>query len=82
MATGTEVLEMLLPQGGWIITGNDWSGVQFIDERPKCTETQYTTGFAQYDNWKIEQAEANATVKAALLARLGIAADEAKLLLG
>jgi hypothetical protein len=37
---------------------------------------------AEIQSVKQAQAEANATAKAALLARLGITADEAKLLLG
>jgi hypothetical protein len=80
MAKGREVLEMLIPTGGWTITGDDYSGIQFLEAKP-ITEAQFNAGFAQYDAWKAEQdakAEAN---KAALLAKLGITADEAKLLL-
>ena len=80
MAKGSEVLSMLIPTGGWVITGNDWDGVQFIEATP-ITQAQFEAGFAQYDAWKAEQ-DAKATAdKAALLAKLGITADEAKLLL-
>ena len=34
MATGIEVLGMLLPDGGWIITGNDYEGIQFLECEP------------------------------------------------
>ncbi len=80
MATGAEVLEMLLPNGGWAITGNNWEGVQFFEATP-ITKAQFEAGFAQYDAWKAEQDAAKAAQKAALLQRLGITEDEAKLLL-
>ena len=80
MATGSNVLEMLIPQGGWIITGNEYEGIQFLECEP-ITKAQFTAGFAQYDAWKAEQDGKANTDKAALLAKLGITADEAKLLL-
>ena len=81
MATGSQVLEMLLPEGGWIIYGNDFENITWIDERPRCTKAQFEAGFAQYDAWKAEQDAEKAAEKQALLDRLGITADEAKLLL-
>ena len=81
MVTGSNVLEYLLPNGGWVITGNDYEGIQFLECQP-ITKAQFEAGFAQYDAWKAEQDATKATDKAALLARLGITADEAKLLLG
>jgi hypothetical protein len=81
MATGADVLSYLIPTGGWVISGVDYEGIQFIEAEP-ITKKQFTDGFAQYDKWKADQDAANATAKAALLARLGITADEAKLLLG
>lgn len=80
MATGAQVLEMLIPTGGWAITGNDWEGVQFLEAEP-ITEKQFKDGFATYDAWKAEQDATQAASKAALLDRLGITAEEAKLLL-
>jgi hypothetical protein len=80
MAKGYEVLTMLLPQGGWAMTGEDWEGVEFFEATP-ITKEQFEAGFAQYDAWKAEQDSTKATAKAELLERLGITADEAKLLL-
>jgi len=80
MAKGREVLEMLIPSGGWAITGDDYSGIKFLEAKP-ITETQFNAGFAQYDAWKAEQDTKAEADKAALLAKLGITADEAKLLL-
>jgi hypothetical protein len=80
MANGGEVLELLIPLGGWAITGNEYEGIQFLECEP-ITKAQFEAGFAQYDAWKVEQDAQIAADKAALLAKLGITADEAKLLL-
>lgn len=80
MAKGYEVLSMLIPTGGWVITGNDWDGVEFIDATP-ITKKQFEDGFARYDAWKAEQDAAKDQAKAALLDKLGITAEEAVLLL-
>jgi hypothetical protein len=80
MATGSEVLSMLIPTGGWVISGNDFDGIQFIEAEP-ITEAEFKAGFAKVDAWKSEQANAETNAKAALLVKLGITADEAKLLL-
>jgi hypothetical protein len=80
MARGTEVLEMLLPDGGWVITGNDYEGIQFLTCDP-ITKQEFEAGFAAFDAWKAQQDAEKATAKTALLERLGITAEEATLLL-
>jgi hypothetical protein len=80
MATGAEVLEMLIPNGGWYMASDTFESIQFIECQP-ITEAEFNAGFAKYDAWKAEQEEAKAAQKAALLDRLGITEDEAKLLL-
>jgi hypothetical protein len=81
MAKHYEVLGMLIPNGGYVQTGEDYEGIEFLDCEP-ITKAQYQAGFAQYDAWKAEQEATKATAKAALLERLGITAEEAALLLG
>lgn len=81
MATGLNVLEMLLPLGGWIILGDNYENITWIDERPRCTKVEFEAGFAQYDAWKVDQDAKALLDKTALLAKLGISADEVKLLL-
>lgn len=81
MATGAQVLEMLIPSGGWVIIGDDWEGVQFIEATP-ITQEEFEAGFAQYDAWKAQQDADKATAKQALLDKLGITEEEATLLLG
>jgi hypothetical protein len=80
MATGSDVLRMLIPTGGWVIRGNDFEGIEFIEAKP-ITKSQFEAGFAQYDAWKVEQDAKVEAEKSALLAKLGITADEARLLL-
>ena len=80
MAKGSEVLTMLIPNGGWIIVGEDYEGIQFLECEP-ITQAQFEAGFAQYDAWKAEQDAQAAADKAALLTKIGITAEEAKLLL-
>jgi hypothetical protein len=75
-----EVLRMLIPQGGYTQIGTEYEGIEFIECEP-ITKEEYEAGFAQYDAWKAEQDAAKAAQKAALLDRLGITEDEAKLLL-
>lgn len=83
MATGTDVLDMLLPAGGWIISGNSFDGITWVDERPRCTEAEFNAGFAQYDAWKATQDAQMAADKAsatAKLAALGLTTDDLKAL--
>ena len=80
MATSTQVLQMLIPNGGYAASGHEYEGIEFLECEP-ITKVQYEAGFEQYDKWKSEQDAQTATDKAALLAKLGITADEAKLLL-
>jgi hypothetical protein len=78
--TGGQVLGFLLPDGGWIIVGNDYEGITFVSCEP-ISKAQFEAGFAQYDAWKTEQDSKAAADKAALLDKLGITVDEARLLL-
>jgi hypothetical protein len=75
MAKGSEVLQMLLPNGGWYLSGNDYEGIQFLECEP-ITKAEFENGFAQYDAWKAEQDVAKAQAKAALLERLGLTQEE------
>jgi len=81
MAKGREVLEMLIPDGGWAIYGDDYEGIQFIDCEP-ITKKQFTDGFAKYDAWKAEQDAAKETQRQAILDRIGLTSDELKTILG
>jgi len=82
MATSIEVLEMLIPQGGYVQTGTDFEGIEFLECEP-ITKKQYTDGFAQYDAYKADQdakAASDKAVAQAKLAALGLTADDLKAL--
>jgi len=81
MATASDVLTMLIPNGGWAIVGDEYENIEFL-ECESITKSQFEAGFANYDSWHTQQLQAKATEKSALLERLGITEDEAKLLLG
>lgn len=80
MATGSEVLSMLIPNGGWAIRGEEFEDIDFLECEP-ITKKQFTDGFKVYDAWKAKQEANKSDSKAELLAKLGITADEAVLLL-
>ena len=82
MATGVEILKMLIPNGGWVISGDDFDGIQFIDCEP-ISKKQFEDGFAQYDAWKAEQDAAKAAAKVqaeAKLVALGLDLDDLRAL--
>ena len=82
MATGAEVLSMILPDGGWYIQGDKYEGIQFLECEP-ITKAQFEAGFAQYDAWKAEQDAAIVASKQAAeakLAALGLTAEDLKAL--
>ena len=82
MAKSDEVLKMLIPQGGWAMTGDEYEGIQFLECKP-ITKAQFEAGFAQFDAWKAEQDTKAAADKAAAqakLAALGLTVDDLKAL--
>ena len=72
---------MYIPQGGWIISGNDYSGIIWVDESVKITKSKFESGFAEYETIKTANDAVKVSQKAALLVKLGITEDEARLLL-
>ena len=82
MAEGHEVLQMLCPEVGWVIYGNDYDLINWFDKSPAITKEEFEAGFAQIDAWKAQQDAEKASARQALLDKLGITAEEAALLLG
>jgi len=78
--TGTDVLTMLRPQGGWIISGNEYENIEFLECEP-LTKQEFEQGFAICEAWKTDQNAQNDAKRQAIFDRLGITSDEAKLLL-
>ena len=80
MATADQVLNMLIPNGGWAIQGDKYEDIQFIEAEP-ITKKQFEDGFAKFDPWKVKQSELKAEQKKSILDRLGLSEEEAKILL-
>jgi hypothetical protein len=81
MASGGDVLELLIPTGGWVIYGDDFDSIIYDEGVTPITKAEFEAGFAKYEAWKAEQDAKKAADKAALLERLGITEAEAHLLL-
>jgi hypothetical protein len=72
-------LQQLGFNSGWCVTGDEIT--LWENEAAQPTKAALAAAATQWQATQEAKAEANATAKAALLARLGITADEAKLLL-
>ena len=82
MTRGYEVLQMLIPQGGWTLHGEDYEGINFLECEP-ITKAEFEAGFAKVDAWKAEQDAAVIAAKEtaqAKLAALGLTTDDLKAL--
>lgn len=65
--------------GGWVLTGNEITS--WDNDAPQPTKKAIETAAAAYQTALDAKAAEDATAKTALLSRLGLTADEAKLLL-
>ncbi len=74
------VLEMLISTGGWTSSGSEYEDIVFLEATP-ITKAEYEAGVIAYPAWKAEQEAKALADKAALLAKLGLTADEFKTLL-
>ena len=75
------ILQRKFPDEVWTLNGDNYEGLTWLSDTPKPSEATLN---GLWDEVKLEiavQAEAKATQKAALLERLGISEDEARLLL-
>ena len=76
------VVEMLAPGKLATMYGDDYDTITWRNGvTAAITKEQYEAGFAQYEILKAKEKAQAVTDKAALLAKLGITADEVKLLL-
>lgn len=75
-------IQKLKPNSEYVYFGDDYSTIKWIVlEGEAPTQAEITAAIEQVKADEIAEAEAKAATKAALLDRLGITADEAKLLL-
>lgn len=82
MANGSDVMHYFFPDGGYYIQGDDFSSVFYEEGVTPITKKQFDDTLKTIDSIKARQNEEKAAAKTALLERLGITAEEAKLLLG
>jgi hypothetical protein len=83
MAKSNEVMEMLIPTGGWTIYADDFDSIIYDEGVTPITKKQFTDGFAKVDDLKAEQeakADADKLAAQAKLAALGLTADDLKAL--
>ena len=80
MVKAVEVLEMLRPEGGWVISGEEFEGISFISCKP-LTKKEFVDGYAEIDSFKERKKIELDAAKKEILNRLGITEDEAKILL-
>ena len=83
MAKGSDVLEMLLPNGGWTIIDNAFDSIIYDAGVTPVAKADFDAGFAKYDAWKADQdakVEAAKESAQAKLAALGLTADDLKAL--
>jgi hypothetical protein len=77
---GADIMDLLRPNGGWLMIGDDWEGIEFVACEP-VTKAEFEQALADYPKLLADNKTKAEADKAALLAKLGITADEAKLLL-
>jgi hypothetical protein len=75
MTKASDVLIMLLPEGGWVTHGDNYEDITFIEAKP-ITKKQFEDGVAKYDSWKFEKDAKIEADKTALLNKLGISVEE------
>lgn len=80
-ADGGEIMNYLLPEGGWVITEKDFDSIVYDQGVVPVTKAAFDKAVAEIDSIIANRKAAKETEKAALLAKLGITADEAALLL-
>jgi hypothetical protein len=73
-----DALLSLCPDAEWTLVGDSYENIDWLSNQPKPTKAQVEAEIAKQP----EIAAGKAAAKAALLERLGITEDEAKLLIG
>jgi hypothetical protein len=77
-----EAIHILRPNAEWVIQGKDYSGLDWLDKKQtKPTIEEIEAKIAELPQLKATQKATKTAEKAALLDKLGITDDEAKLLL-
>jgi hypothetical protein len=81
MVDYTAILSRRFSDSEWTLNGDDYSGLTWLSETSKPTKASLDSLWPKVQTEIEAEVEAKAATKAALLERLGITAEEAKLLL-
>lgn len=78
-----KAIQYLRPNAEFVFTNNDYSTIQwFVLDGEPPTQAEIDVAIEQVKADEIAEAEAKAAQRAALLSRLGITEEEARILLG
>ena len=82
MIKTSDVLAYLRPEGGWVIWGEDFDSIHWNDDVTPLTKKELDQGLKDYPKLKEAQDFAKEAARQVILDRLGLTAEEARLLLG
>lgn len=77
----TLILKLKYPNTEWTLNGDEYEGLTWLSDSPKPTKAELEAYWPDIALQLKEEEDAKAANKEALLERLGITAEEAKLLL-
>ena len=78
----SKVIDILVPNAKFVLIGDTLDGLEWLDERPFPSKSEFDATLKKLPALiKVEQ-EAKAAQRQALLNRLGITEEEARILLG
>jgi len=77
----TKILIIKYQDSEWTLNGDDYEGLTWLSDTPKPTKETLDGLWDKVQELIASKTQAKAQAKAELLQRLGITADEAKLLL-
>jgi hypothetical protein len=77
----TAILNIKYPDAKWALNGDDYDGLIWLSDDDKPTKKELDELWPEVQNQILIERQAKADAKAALLERLGITEEEAKLLL-
>jgi hypothetical protein len=80
-ADGGEVMNYLLPDGGWVITEKDFDSIIYDEGVTPISKTAFNKAVDEIETIIANRKTTKEVQKAALLAKLGISESEAALLL-
>jgi hypothetical protein len=79
MAKPNEVLQMLCPNVEYVLRGEKYTDINWVNGEAAITEAEFKAGFAKYDAWKTNQNAEKAEAKEAAqgkLAALGLTVED------